>query len=414
MTGWISDAISDMDGDGCRDSDEDSDDDGDGFQDVDDNCPSGETDWVSTPENDWDRDGCRDATEDDDDDQDTVSDSVDQCPHTPLGEDIDITGCGWFTQQDTDNDGVWDHLDNCQSTPNALIRETFNESHGFGVDEIGCWPGESDDDDDGKLLYIDDCPNTPAQYKTMTSVDGCHVSEYDIDMDGVAGDLVSPFGPDQCTATSDEATRTNNSGFGAVDTFGCWSGDSDTDGDSIRLYLDMCPETPVGESVLDAGPELIGCSASQRDEDADGVMSDIDACPETPAKEDVQTEGEYAGCSLDERVNLGDTSAILQKNLLWIVIGSLFFIGLAVMGTLMVLRRKEQTPTTTGSFEQSMVAPTGFATPAVAAAPQVAADYTQLPGGGSYSTGAMGETIYNAPDGTNWQMQADSSFTRIN
>ena len=414
MTGWISDVISDMDGDGCRDMDEDTDDDGDGFQDVDDNCPNGETDWVSTPDNDWDRDGCRDETEDDDDDEDTVSDQFDQCPNTPLGEDIDITGCGWFTQQDTDEDGVWDHLDNCQSTPNALIRETFNDSHGFGVDDIGCWPGESDDDDDGKLLYIDDCPNTPSEYKTMTSVDGCHVSEYDIDLDGVAGDLVSPFGPDQCTATSDEATRTNHSGFGAVDAFGCWNGDSDTDDDGIRLYLDICPETPTGESVLDAGPELVGCSASQRDEDADGVMSDIDACPETPAKEDVQTEGEYAGCSLDERVNLGDTSAILQKNLLWIVIGSLFFIGLAIMGTLMVLRRKEQAPAAVGSFEQSMVAPAGFAAPAVAAAPQVAADYTQLPGGGSYSTGAMGETIYNAPDGTNWQMQADSSFIRIN
>jgi hypothetical protein len=415
MTGWISDSISDMDGDGCRDADEDTDDDGDGFQDVDDNCPNGETDWVSTPENDWDRDGCRDETEDDDDDQDTVSDSVDQCPHTPLGEDIDITGCGWFTQQDTDADGVWDHLDNCQSTPNSLIRETFNDSHGFEVDDIGCWPGESDDDDDGKLLYIDDCPNTPAEYKAMTSVDGCHVSEYDIDMDGVAGDLVSPFGSDQCTATSDEMTRTNNSGFGVVDAFGCWNGDSDTDGDGVRLYLDMCPDTPTGESVLAAGPELVGCSDSQRDEDADGVMSDIDACLETPAKEDVQTEGEYAGCSLDERVSKGDTSAVLQKNLLWIIIGSLVFIGLAVMLTLMVLRRKEQAPIVSGSFEQSMVAPAGFAqAPAVAAAPQVAADYTQLPGGGSYSTGAMGETIYNAPDGSNWQMQADSSFIRIN
>ena len=81
----------------------------------------------------------------------------------------------------------------------------------------------------------------------------------------------------------------------------------------------------------------------------------------------------------------------------------------------MVLRRKEQGPTTGGSFEQSMVAPAGFAQASpVAAAPQVAAEYTQLPGGGSYSTGAMGETIYNAPDGSNWQMQADSSFTRIN
>ena len=410
MTGWISDSISDMDGDGCRDIDEDTDDDGDGFQDVDDNCPNGETGWLSTQENDWDRDGCRDETEDDDDDQDTVSDSVDQCPNTPLGEDIDVTGCGWFTQQDTDDDGVWDHLDNCQSTPGSMIREMFNDTHGFDVDEIGCWPGESDADDDGKLLYIDDCPNTPAEYKTQTSVDGCHVSEYDIDMDGVAGDLVSPFGPDQCVATSDAETRTNNSGFGAVDAFGCWSGDDDSDGDGVRLYLDMCIDTPAGESVLDAGPELIGCSASQRDEDADSVMSDADQCPDTPSGEDVQTDGDYAGCSLDERVNLGDTSAVLQKNLLWIIIGSLLFIGIAVMATLLVLRRGDQQ----SSAEQTM-APMGYAAaPAVAAAPQVIPDYTHLPGGGTYSTGAMGETIYNAPDGSNWQMQADSSFIRIN
>ena len=165
---------------------------------------------------------------------------------------------------------------------------------------------------------------------------------------------------------------------------------------------------------MDAGPELVGCSASQRDEDADGVMSDIDVCPETPAKEDVQTDGEYAGCSLEERVNLGDTSAILQKNLLWIIIGSLLFIGLAVMATMMVLRRGESTQAVEGSFDQSMVPQTGFSQAPVAAAPQVAADYTQLPGGGSYSTGAMGAPIYNAPDGSNWQMQADSSFTRIN
>ena len=410
MTGWISDPISDMDGDGCRDSDEDTDDDGDGFQDVDDNCPNGETGWLSTQENDWDRDGCRDETEDDDDDQDSVSDSVDQCPNTPLGEDIDVTGCGWFTQQDTDDDGVWDHLDNCQSTPGSMIREMFNDTHGFDVDEIGCWPGESDADGDGKLLYIDDCPNTPAEYKTQTSVDGCHVSEYDIDMDGVAGDLVSPFGPDQCVATSDAETRTNNSGFGAVDAFGCWYGDDDSDGDGVRLYLDMCIDTPAGESVLDAGPELIGCSASQRDEDADSVMSDADQCPDTPSGEDVQTDGDYAGCSLDERVNLGDTSAVLQKNLLWIIIGSLLFIGIAVMATLLVLRRGDQQ----SSAEQTM-APMGYASaPAVAASPQVIPDYTHLPGGGTYSTGAMGETIYNAPDGSNWQMQADSSFIRIN
>ena len=413
MTGWISDAISDMDGDGCRDLDEDTDDDGDGFQDVDDNCPNGETGWVSTSENDWDRDGCRDDTEDDDDDQDTVSDSADQCPHTPLGEDIDVTGCGWFTQQDTDDDGVWDHLDNCQSTPSAMIREMFNDTHGFDVDEIGCWPGESDSDGDGKLLYIDDCPNTPDEYKTQTAVDGCHVSEYDIDVDGVAGDLVSPFGPDQCVGTSDAATRTNHSGYGDVDAFGCWYGDDDSDNDGVRLYLDRCLATPEGESVMDAGPELLGCSASQRDEDGDGVMSDVDQCPETPSGEEVQTDGEYAGCSLDERVNLGDTSAVLQKNMLWIIIGSVLIIGIVVMATIVVLRRgNESTGASQSMFMDQPAGQMGYAS--APAAPQVLPDYTHLPGGGTYSTGAMGETIYNAPDGSNWQMQADSSFTRIN
>ena len=413
-TGWISDPLSDIDGDGCRDMNEDTDDDGDGFQDGDDHCPSGETDWASTPENDWDRDGCKDATEDNDDDHDTVSDDLDQCPQTPLGEDIDVVGCGWFTQQDTDGDTVWDHIDNCQNTPSALIRETFGESHGVEVDQIGCWPGETDDDDDGKLLYIDTCPQTPSDYKTQTEPDGCHISEYDLDLDGVSGDLVYPNGNDQCTETSNETIISDYSGYGTVDPFGCWDGDGDADGDGIRLYLDICPDTPSGESIADAGPELVGCSASQRDEDGDNVKSDIDACPDTPSGEDVQKDGEYAGCSLDERVSLGDTSAVLQKNLLWVIIGSVLILGIIVMATMVILRKGAKGTTTQESWDQPMTPMDYAQTQPVAAAPQVAADYTQLPGGGSYSTGAMGETIYNAADGTNWQMQTDSSFIRIN
>jgi hypothetical protein len=402
-----------MDADGCRDLDEDSDDDGDGFLDVDDNCPSGETGWASTPENDWDRDGCRDATEDDDDDDDTVPDVSDLCPNTPLGEDIDVTGCGWFTQQDTDGDGVWDHLDNCQNTPNTLIRETFSDPHGIDVDEIGCWPGESDSDDDGKLLYIDDCPNTPAEYKTQTSVDGCHMSEYDLDEDGVAGDLVFPFGADQCVATSNASIRSLNTGFGSIDAFGCWYGDDDSDGDLVPLFLDACPDTPADEEVLLDGA-LIGCSASQRDEDGDGIKSDVDACLDTPADEEVKTDGEYIGCSLDERVNLGDTSAVLQKNLILVILGSVLVLGIIIMTTMLALRRGKQPATGEQAWNQSLPHTDFTAAPAVAAVPQIASDYTQLPGGGSYSTGAMGETIYNAPDGSNWQMQADASFTRIN
>ncbi|MEE2758527.1 MAG: thrombospondin type 3 repeat-containing protein [Candidatus Thermoplasmatota archaeon] len=412
-TGWVSDFISDRDGDGCRDMDEDTDDDGDGFLDIDDNCPNGETGWISTPENDWDRDGCKDDTEDNDDDQDSVTDDVDQCPNTPLGEDINVVGCGWMTQQDTDGDGVWDHLDNCQSTPSASTREMYNETHGFDVDEIGCWVGESDSDDDGKLLYLDDCPNTPEIYRTQTSIDGCHVSEYDIDLDGVPGDLVTPNGADQCPFTSNESTRLLHSTFGDVDSFGCWSGDDDSDSDGIRLYQDMCLDTPDDEEVLTEG-DLMGCSASQRDEDTDGVKTSIDVCPDTPEGESVETSGEYAGCSLDERVNLGDTSAVLQKNMIFIIIGLVLVLGIIAMATVLVIRKNGQSPAPQASWDQPMVPVDFTAAPATPVAPQVLSDYTQLPGGGGYSTGAMGETIYNAPDGSNWQMQTDGSFIRIN
>ena len=86
------------------------------------------------------------------------------------------------------------------------------------------------------------------------------------------------------------------------------------------------------------------------------------------------------------------------------------------MATIVVLRRGDPTSGTPQSmYMDQPVGQMGYASePTVAATPQVIPDYTQLPGGGSYSTGSMGETIYNAPDGSNWQMQADSSFIRIN
>ena len=408
MTNWISDALTDLDGDGCRDLDEDLDDDADGFLDQDDGCPQGETGWFSTVENDFDRDGCRDATEDDDDDGDSVTDGVDQCPFTPAGESIDVVGCSWLTQQDRDVDGVWDHLDNCQTSPSQLIRETFQEGFGVEVDEIGCWAGESDSDDDGKLLYIDDCPNTPVTYRTQTQVDGCHISEYDVDLDGVTGDMVHPNGNDQCLDTSNSTTRDAYSTYGGVD-FGCWYGDDDSDGDGILLYLDQCSSTPAEAEVLTEG-ELIGCAASERDEDDDSIMTDVDVCLDTPSGVEVEKSGDYVGCSLEERVQLGDTSAILEKNIIWVILGSVVVLLAVVVLTLSVLRRGGSKDAAEASWDEIPMAPPGFGEPAVA---QVISDYTQLPGGGSYSTGPMGETIYNAPDGSAYQMQTDGSFIRV-
>ncbi len=64
LTGWLSGAFTDNDGDGCRDTVEDTDDDNDGVNDNSDQCPTGATDWTSDSFNDVDGDGCRDADED--------------------------------------------------------------------------------------------------------------------------------------------------------------------------------------------------------------------------------------------------------------------------------------------------------------------------------------------------------------
>jgi hypothetical protein len=161
--------------------------------------------------------------------------------------------------------------------------------------------------------------------------------------------------------------------------------------------------------VLTEG-ELIGCAASERDEDDDSVMTDADVCLDTPSGVEVEKSGDYVGCSLEERVELGDTSAILEKNIIWVILGSVIVLLAVVLLTLSVLRRGGSKDVPEASWDEVPMAPPGFGAPAVA---QIISDYTQLPGGGSYSTGPMGETIYNAPDGSAYQMQTDGSFIRV-
>ncbi len=414
MIGWVSNPSTDSDGDGCH-NDEDTDDDGDGFQDDDDDCPQGETGWFSTAELDADRDGCLDSKEDDDDDDDTVSDLMDQCPNTPAEELVDPEGCGWLTQQDGDGDGIWNQNDNiCSTTPSVAIRQMFIEQYEFNVSAIGCWAGELDLDYDQYRAFQDDCPNTPAQGVSESDVvemNGCRMSEYDDDHDGVEGDRSHPLGRDKCPETSVLSIRENHTSF-EFENNGCWEGDEDDDEDGILLYLDICPNTPAGEPILTEGP-LRGCSASQRDEDGDGIMSDVDECPDTPSKESVEKSGEYSGCSFDERLELGDTSAIIEKNMVWIILGTVAVLALAVALTMVFLRRRSDADPSQWVGQMPDQVGQDHSMAQVAQTPMAVSDYTQLPGGGSYVTGSMGETIYNAGDLSSWKMNADGSFTRI-
>ena len=82
--GWISNSITDYDGDGCSDNVEDNDNDNDDVNNNLDKCPNGALDWTSNPDSDFDNDGCKDDDlEDLDDDNDNVSDSNDDCPKSP-------------------------------------------------------------------------------------------------------------------------------------------------------------------------------------------------------------------------------------------------------------------------------------------------------------------------------------------
>jgi hypothetical protein len=83
----------------------------------------------------------------------------------------------------------------------------------------------------------------------------------------------------------------------------------------------------------------------------------------------------------------------------------------------MLLRggREEQVDWATAaqpSFDAPAAAPPEAMAATAAPLAQSVPDYTQLTPGGQYVTGHVGETVYLAPDGTAWTMQADSSFVR--
>jgi OOP family OmpA-OmpF porin len=109
-----------------------------------------------------------------DSDRDGVYDSVDQCANTPMGTQVDATGCNI----DADGDGVLNSMDKCPNTP-----------VGTAVDAMGC---NNDLDGDGILNDIDKCPDTPAG--TVVGAKGCSL-EIDSDQDGILDQ------DDQCADT---------------------------------------------------------------------------------------------------------------------------------------------------------------------------------------------------------------------
>ena len=61
---------------------------------------------------------------------------------------------------------------------------------------------------------------------------------------------------------------------------------TDTDGDGVFDSIDVCPETPAGDTV-----DASGCSCTQRDGDNDGVDDCSDVCPQSIIGNIVDTTG---------------------------------------------------------------------------------------------------------------------------
>jgi hypothetical protein len=114
----------------------------------------------------------------------------------------------------------------------------------------------------------------------------------------------------------------------------------------------------------------------------------------------------------------GAAGSGLSGPMLGIIIGLTILIVIAGVLAAMLLRggREEELGLNWGT-EATFDVPGAETAPVMAvaaAAPEtdVVVDYTHLPVGGQYISGHEGETVYLAPNGTAWTMQADNSFVR--
>ena len=273
--------------------------DGDGFGDNDsdtiygDYCP---WDWGAS----WrDRNGCLDTDNDGASDP-TLSGDIFEW-NTTHGADVwpqDPTQ--WA---DSDGDGYGDNdsqgATNPDHFPNTIAAANDTDDDGFPDNWTEYFtPDELSDNSDG--LILDDCPTVWGNSTRILF--GCLDSDGD-SWPNSLDDL--PFEPTQSVDSDGDGFGDNPNGnladqcineagvFNGTDGVGCPLIDADDDdSDGIINTRDLCPTTPVGESV-----NSDGCGQSQLDEDNDGVSNDNDRCPGTPASFSVDSDG----CTSEQR-----------------------------------------------------------------------------------------------------------------
>ena len=147
----VDDCLLDSDGDRIIDAD-DIDDDGDGRLDSVDDCNPGFIGWISNASTDIDGDGCQDIGEDNDDDGDLVLDQYDAFPNDSTESiDTDSDGLGDNIDTDDDGDGWLDSMELiCETDPNISQSIPLDTDSDFECNLI-----DTDDDGDGYADNVD-------------------------------------------------------------------------------------------------------------------------------------------------------------------------------------------------------------------------------------------------------------------
>lgn len=129
---------------------------------------------------------------------------------------------------------------------------------------------------DEAILYVGDNAVSTLIIGERGKINNFQVTDGDDDKDGVANSK------DLCPNTPLGET---------VDANGCSESQKDDDKDGVVNAKDLCPDTPLGETV-----DVNGCSVNRKDDDEDGVVNSLDECPLTHPGDSVNGDG----CSVDD------------------------------------------------------------------------------------------------------------------
>ena len=313
QTGWTSTrdfdnpaSSTDWDNDGCKDNHpEDLDDDNDGILDVDDNCPRTSYNpprptWVSDLATDMDGDGCRDSDEDINDDGDAFDDSFDDCPTYYGTSTQGEQGCA-----DSDGDTWSDDTDTCplqfgNSSANGKVGCLDSDGDGWAnVDDAFDYEPTQwlDSDGDGfgdnpDGVNADDCIDTSGD--SIFDRQGC----FDFDEDGYSnpdelwdegnGADAFPQNPDQWSDFDGDGLGDNWGNSTWTDRPDSWPGE----------YVES-----INQNEQDACPFQAGTSNQQGiygcpDFDGDGWSDSLDVFVQE-ASQWLDTDGDGFGDNLD-------------------------------------------------------------------------------------------------------------------